>query len=634
LVEKEEIDALDDQKLMNSRLKEKIRKDKDDLDNNKVSEMSIANKREMLNNLKDKKNILEKISQETKEIEDLALQIEKLKNLVIIQDKSYKEKNNEYSEIFRKYCANIAGVLQGELVDGKPCPVCGSITHCQMDKKITNDITQKDVNNAKQECDSVSDSLAHNSTEISKFNKNIEILKNDIDRFTKSYNIKYESKEDIYQYIHTTIQGIESLENEINIDQKELLRIVDLTETFKANISAEETQAKRITELEKHINGINSQIAALNGEISSLKQNMKYQTEIEAKAKINEFTNQVKIITQKLLDIQEKEKVVNANYKSNKDAIKELQLVIQSLAVKLKDTETKFMEKLSSSILETSDKYQYYLNFKDSLGIFQKEIEDYNNKKAKLEGEMNSLAKYKDKQIIDLQQFNIKLKEYNDKLAQSDARLEDITSYFKHNSEIINKVRNQKETLKKLLINVNMYSNLYNTASGQLNQKMKITFETYIQTVYFNLIIDKANLRFTKMTDNRYVLQSNQDTTGIKEKNALDITVFDYYTGKVRSASSLSGGESFMATLCLALGLSDVILERSGGIRLDSMFIDEGFGTLDDNCLTNALNVLNNLSNGERLIGIISHVDELKELINKQICVTKDENGSSLKIIA
>ncbi|MGM9551490.1 MAG: AAA family ATPase [Clostridia bacterium] len=176
-----------------------------------------------------------------------------------------------------------------------------------------------------------------------------------------------------------------------------------------------------------------------------------------------------------------------------------------------------------------------------------------------------------------------------------------------------------------------MLKELSDTANGKISGN-KITFEAYIQQYYFNKIVQKANARLSKMTLGRYALENKSDG-GTKSQGGLDLLVFDNNTGKVRDVSTLSGGEGFMASLSLALGLSDMIQERSGGIRLDTLFIDEGFGTLDENHLSKAVEILTNLSDNNRSVGIISHVSELKEKIDKKIVVKRISDGSSTIVV-
>ena len=153
--------------------------------------------------------------------------------------------------------------------------------------------------------------------------------------------------------------------------------------------------------------------------------------------------------------------------------------------------------------------------------------------------------------------------------------------------------------------------------------------ETYVQMTFFDRIIRRANRRFLVMSGNQYELRRKAGGENNRSQTGLELEVIDHYNGSCRSVRSLSGGESFQAALSLALGLSDEIQSVSGGVRLDTMFVDEGFGSLDEESLAQAIQALNSLTEGKKLVGIISHVASLKEKIEKQVLVKKDRSGGS-----
>lgn len=199
---------------------------------------------------------------------------------------------------------------------------------------------------------------------------------------------------------------------------------------------------------------------------------------------------------------------------------------------------------------------------------------------------------------------------------------------IRSNQESETYLREQSEKLKILENRYQWMKTLSDTANGTLSGQEKIMLETYIQMHYFDRIIGKANVRLLQMTDGQYELVRR--TAGdMKSQSGLDLDVIDHYNGTHRSVRTLSGGESFQASLCLALGLSDEVQASAGGIRLDTLFVDEGFGSLDEDALQQALAALDGLAQGNRLVGIISHVADLKDRIEKQILVTKDKTGGS-----
>jgi exonuclease SbcC len=169
---------------------------------------------------------------------------------------------------------------------------------------------------------------------------------------------------------------------------------------------------------------------------------------------------------------------------------------------------------------------------------------------------------------------------------------------------------------------------LSRTANGDLKGKDRVKLETYIQAMYFERIVQRANIRLQKMSGGQYHLKRREQADNKKSQSGLELDIVDLINSSVRSVNTLSGGEAFLASLALALGLSDEV-QMSSGVRLDTLFVDEGFGSLDSEALRKAYNTLSALTDGERLVGIISHVSELKEWIDKQIIVTKVKTGGS-----
>ena len=169
---------------------------------------------------------------------------------------------------------------------------------------------------------------------------------------------------------------------------------------------------------------------------------------------------------------------------------------------------------------------------------------------------------------------------------------------------------------------------LSKTANGDMEGKEKVMLETYVLMEYFDRIIARANTRFMSLSGGQYELKRRETASNNRSQSGLELNVIDHYNGTERSVKTLSGGESFKASLALALGLSDEV-QMSTGIRLDTLFVDEGFGSLDPESLEQAYRTLAGLTEGNRLVGIISHVSELKEKIDRQILVTKAKTGGS-----
>lgn len=199
-------------------------------------------------------------------------------------------------------------------------------------------------------------------------------------------------------------------------------------------------------------------------------------------------------------------------------------------------------------------------------------------------------------------------------------------------------VASQLDRLEETGAKWQMVKALHNTASGSIAGKDKIMLETYVQMAYFDRIIDRANVHLMKMTDGRYDLIRSKEAGNQKSQSGLELNVADHYymskDGGSRSVKSLSGGESFLAALSLALGMSEEVSANAGGIETDALFVDEGFGTLDESALDRAVGALQELSNANRVVGIISHVPELKNRIERQIVIKKTKGkGSETELV-
>ena len=201
------------------------------------------------------------------------------------------------------------------------------------------------------------------------------------------------------------------------------------------------------------------------------------------------------------------------------------------------------------------------------------------------------------------------------------------------NETVRQNVSAQSEALSQAEARFQWLWSLHETANGSLPGKAKIMLETYVQMAYFDRILHRANVRLMVMSGGQYELKRRSVAADVRSQSGLDLDVLDHYNGTERSADTLSGGEAFLASLSLALGLSDEVQASAGGIQMDTLFVDEGFGSLSEQALELALQALAGLSDGNRLVGIISHVAELKERIDRQIVVYKERSGGSFAAI-
>ena len=260
--------------------------------------------------------------------------------------------------------------------------------------------------------------------------------------------------------------------------------------------------------------------------------------------------------------------------------------------------------------------------------IYNEALTSYNQMLGQKKELENNL---KDKEFVDVEKLNVEKIKLDDDIKELDNEKTKVFSRHQTNTTALKNLNRAKKELETSSVKRNVLQNLSDTANGCLDNKLKLTFENFVLSRYFKQILVAANRRFKAITYNQFEFKHSEDSKG-NAYIGLDINVFDSYTGKERPVSTLSGGESFKAALSLALGLSDIIQQQVGGVQIDTMFIDEGFGSLDSDSLDQTMKILMELSNNETLIGIISHVAELREKIDRKIIVSKDKRGSSIKV--
>ena len=221
------------------------------------------------------------------------------------------------------------------------------------------------------------------------------------------------------------------------------------------------------------------------------------------------------------------------------------------------------------------------------------------------------------------------LKEAEEVRKQLERKKMQLHTAYQTNRMVLENSKDYLEKAKQLAAEDKVVKSLYRTAGGRLSGSAKMDFETYIQRQYFKQIIHAANKLLLTMSGQQFMLKLKEESdVGKRSNEGLDLSVYSLITDSERDVKTLSGGESFMAALSMALGLSDIVGRNAGGIQMDMLFIDEGFGSLDANARNQAIEVLQQLAGGKRIVGIISHVTELKEQIDHKLVVTRSDKGS------
>ena len=264
------------------------------------------------------------------------------------------------------------------------------------------------------------------------------------------------------------------------------------------------------------------------------------------------------------------------------------------------------------------------------IASYEKAINSFHDTSVRNQESIKQLEQQtKGKKRVDTQGIAEEIKQLQSKKKQMETAHKELYAMNQRNTEIKEKLAVLQEERKQLKQKYTLYNNLDKTANGNLSGMAKMDFQTYIQRRYFELMIQEANKRLVKMTSNQFILQCRSlDKLGSQGAVGLDLDVYSLVNDKTRDVKTLSGGESFMAALAMALGMSDVIQNTAGKVRMDTMFVDEGFGSLDEEARGEAIKILLELAGDRRLVGIISHVTELKEQIDRKLVVEKDEKGS------
>ncbi len=494
----------------------------------------------------------------------------------------------KYMELDRAFLCGQAGILATQLVDGEPCPVCGA-THHPNPAPLSGNIPSEADRNAAQKQAEAARAQAQKASERSAAERAAALHSfQELQRaaallFTESSNKDALSvlsgapddaetrwAADAENEIRQTDASLIACKRDIAQQEKNLARFQRLEVELPRRREALESLRRQAAEAGTQAARLEAECEALRKSVRKRSASLPFADRLEAEAAIAKATQQ-----KKALEIAAE--TARQNTAVQREAI---------------GTATGRIEALQSAA----------------------EAEE-------VPPDLNALREQSD--ALAHRQHALQ-----EKLGETKARLQ----ANGHCLAQLCAAQPELEQAEKQLITA---QSLARTANGDVRGKEKIMLETYVQMTYFDRIVSRANLRFRVMSSGQYELVRRTDTANRQKQSGLDLDVIDHYNGSVRSVNTLSGGESFLASLSLALGLSDEVQAAAGGIRLDTLFVDEGFGSLDEEALEQAIDVLQQLTDGgKRLVGIISHVTELKSRIDKQIVVSKTAgSGSTARIV-
>ena len=481
----------------------------------------------------------------------------------------YNSLKREYDNAQRVFFSEQAGILATQLRDNEPCPVCGSTSHPSPAMHQDNAPTQEQLDSMKEECEEVLNQVSKASELAGNLNKDASNKKEKVLEILSEENIEYEDN-----------NIGETIEEHLNLNSKKL-------DEMDIKLTQIDSKIRRKDELTRNIPTREKELVETTGKISEIK---------------SECARKQGLITQ----LQEQIKGLRGelDYNSKEEAVGYIN--------GLKKKELQFREELENA-------KKNYNECDRNIGILESNLIEFTK-------QFNEL---KDG---DIKELRMSLCEMRDLVNKKEGELQKSYRRVHNNKDIYEHLTRTSVKMQEIEEKYTWVRALSNTANGTISGKEKIMLETYIQMTYFDRIISKANLRLAKMSGNQYQLVRRKEAANNRSQSGLELDVIDYYNGSVRSVASLSGGEQFKASLSLALGLSDEVQSSAGGISLDTMFIDEGFGSLDDDSLEQAMDTLISSCGTNRLVGIISHVGSLKSRLDKMLIVEKDKSGTKVRI--
>ena len=514
----------------------------------------------------------QKLANLLRETEHLRQDVENKQEEYRAASLAQQEKKQLYEQIQQLYLDEQAGILSEQLTDGAPCPVCGSPTHPKPAVR-SEDAPNKDaVDRAKTKWEKSSRDMQEASAAAGRAKGALESALQTMHDRMKAEGIETESDQ-IGKQLQDRLMQENILSNELKGKYEETKKL----KAEKTKLSAE------ISELEISIHAAEQKCKDAEQKIADLKLKLELtENKLQEKRGMLPYETKAEAVSQ----IEGKRSILEC-YESD---IKQVQNACQ----------------------EKESAYQNALQKKETLSGQLAQNEQTQSLEELLEKQSFLMSHRKDRQ--DMYQAIMHRHQTNEQMCMA--------------------IKRQSKELMETEKQWNMVKELANTVNGNLSGKDKIMLETYVQMQYFDRIIRRANTRFMVMSAGQYELKRSVQADNLKRQSGLELDVIDHYNGTERSVKTLSGGEAFLASLSLALGLSDEIQSVSGGIALDTMFVDEGFGSLDETSLGQAMRALMGLSEGNRLVGIISHVSELWQRIDKKLVVTKDASaGSSVKLV-
>ena len=540
----------------------------------------------------------------------------------------YSQKKAVYAKAEALFLDGQAGVLASRLQQGVPCPVCGSAEHPSPAAVLEHIPAEEELKQYRAELDEAQETVSAAAKNCA---RQKALAEEKYEAAKRSAAAKGWQIENLSAVRAELTAQAEELQAQLPALQERAVRREQLPSLIAAEKEQLQAVAEKLEQLMKSIAEGRENLSAMEANIHTKNESLGGETDEQAvRQAIDELTQQARQVREMLEQARAQDEQARMEQRR-------LQGISESLAVEYEQQNSltqlltqQWQAALAQSPFGSESDWQAARIAKEDMEQLREQNRQYYTKRETLAAAISRLQAdlSADQPTDSVTQTAEELKEQTENIHGQIMRL---TSRLHANRALQSDLHEKMTALGRLNEDAAQITELAQAANGRLNGKKKIPFEMYVQAGYLDRILLQANRRLLHMTNGRYRLIRNDFEDSLMSKG-LELGVMDEHTGKPRGVKTLSGGESFKASLALALGLSDVIQQRAGGVNIDTMFVDEGFGTLDNESLNTAIETLLNLANNNRLVGIISHVDELKERIDAQIIVKKSRTGSNVSI--
>ena len=545
-----------------------------------------------------------------------------------VVEKQVDHEKMQYNQMEKLYFRKQAGIFALQLKEDQPCPICGSLHHphpAQIEKEdITKEKLDQQAKKVKQQEHRLQDILQ----KILLSNQKKEMLVKQTKQLSSELNIQEElSKEIFIKELGHLSKDEKRMKKEYLELQDELKYIQKLKKSVALSLKDMSTYESKELKQTQSLENIQVQIHQLSGKLDD---SMRQYEIGEVNKNYQQVLKEYRQLSLEIETIQQDYEKVKNKYLEIKTKISSLnQQIIQEQEI-YDELDNKYHTALDAFINE-----EEFLNLKtqiNQISILEKKYQDYLISLKSLNEQIISLEnEVKDSTYVDLSSLSETIKEVNQQLREKNDDLEKLKIDYSLKEKMIKDIQKINQQLKKDEDTYQRYLDLYNLASGKNNARVSI--ERYVLATYFENMLIYANVIMKQLSQGRYQLLRKDDAGKGRSQQGLELDVFDQESGNVRSIKTLSGGESFKAALSLALGLSRMVQDYAGGIELNTLFIDEGFGSLDSQSLDQAMNCLMELHHENKLIGIISHVSDLKDRIERQLVVERKQKQSVIQTI-